>query len=144
MNEIRINTDATIRRETISEDHNCVIVDDFLQDPHEIVEFAVQHSGEFSKPEQLGYPGLLFDVNEDAMTDIYRFIRSIMTKYFPFLRGGMNLWTYLSMVTMQPHELSNLQRICHSDPNPSPDRTVYAALMSRRCRALSTLSIFQT
>ncbi len=129
MKEIRINTDAIIRREAISEDHNCVVIDDFLRDPHEIVEFAADHAGEFSMPEQLGYPGPLFDVNEDAMSDIYRFIRSIMTKYFPFLRGGMNLWTYLSMVTMQPDELSNLQRICHSDPNPSPERTVYAGLV---------------
>ncbi len=71
MKEIRINTDATIRREAISEDHDCVIIDDFLQDPHEIVEFAAHHAGEFSIPEQRGYPVLLFDVNEDAMTDIY-------------------------------------------------------------------------
>jgi hypothetical protein len=129
MKAIRINTDAEIRREKISEDHDCVIIDDFLRDPHELVEFAADHAGEFSMPEQRGYPGLLFDVNEDAMTDIYRFIRSVMTKYFPFLRGRMNLWTFLSMVTLRPDELSNLQRICHSDPNPVPDRTVYAGLL---------------
>jgi len=128
MKEIRVNPHTEIRREMISEEQHCVNVDDFLQDPHEIIEFAAHHASEFSMPER-GYPGLLFDVNVDAMTDIYRFIRSIMPKYFPFLRGGLNLWTYMSMVTLQPDELSNLQRICHSDPNPSPDRTVYAALV---------------
>lgn len=125
---IRINTDASIRREAISEDHDCVIVDDFLQDPHEIVEFAAHHAGEFSIPESY-YPGLLFDVNDDAMTDIYRFIRSKMTKHFPFLRGGMNLWTNLSMVTLQPDELSHRQRLCHTDPDTSPNRVNYAALV---------------
>ncbi len=126
--EIRINTDASIRRETITADHDCVIVDDFLQDPYEIVEFAAHHADEFAVAES-DYPGLLFDVNANAMTDIYRFIRSKMTKHFPFLRGDMTLWTYLSMVTLQPDELSTLQRLCHSDPSTSPDRTIYAGLV---------------
>ena len=125
---IRINTDAEIRREAISEDHDCLIIDDFLQDPHKLVEFAADHAGEFSRPDS-GYPGQQCGVNDDAMTDIYRFIRSKMTKHFPFLRGGMDLWTFLSMVTMQPDELSNQQRYCHTDPNPSPERTIYAGLV---------------
>ncbi len=41
----------------------------------------------------------------------------------------MNLWTLLSMVTMQPHELPHLQRICHTDPIPRPNRVIYAALV---------------
>ena len=129
MKTIRINTDAEIRREKITEDHDCVIVDDFLQDPHEIVDFAADHAGEFSMPEKLGYPGLLLDVKDDAMTDIYRFIRSNMTMHFPFLRGGMKLWTFLSMVTKRPDELSVQQRVCHIDPNPNPDRSIYAGLL---------------
>ena len=129
MKTIRINTDAEIRREKISEDQECVIVDDFLHNPNEIIDFAADHASEFSMPEQRGYPGLLFDVNEETMTEFYRFIRFVMTKNFPFFRGGAKLWTFLSMVTLRPDELSNLQRICHSDPNPGPDRTVYAALL---------------
>ena len=125
---IRINADAEIRRQVISDDQDCVIVDDFLQDPHKIIEFAARHADEFSIPER-GYPGRLLDVNDDAMADIYSFIRSKMTRHFPFLRGGISLWTYLSMVTLQPDELANRQRFCHADPNPSPGRTVYAALV---------------
>jgi hypothetical protein len=128
MKTIRINSDATIRREAISGNQYCVIVDDFLQDPHELVEFAANHAGEFSKPNR-GYPGQQFGVNDDAMKNIYRFTRSKMTKHFPFLRGGLNLWTFLSMVTAQPDELPNLQRICHVDPNPDRERTVYAGLV---------------
>ena len=129
MKEIRINADASIRREAISEDHDYVIVDDFLQDPHELVEFAAQHAGEFVTPEQVGYPGLLFRVDENAMIDFYRFIRSKITKHFPFLRGNMKMWTVLSIVTMQPNELSTFQRLCHTDPNLDRDRTNYAALI---------------
>jgi len=129
MNEIRINPRLDIRREMISEDQHCVIVDDFLQDPHGLAEFAAHHAGEFSMPDRGNYPGPLFRVNGDAMTDIYGFIRSKMTKHFPFLRGNMSLWTYLSMATLQPDELSHRQRICHTDPTSAPDRTAYAALV---------------
>ena len=129
MKKFRINTDATIRRESISEDQDCVIVDDFLQDPHELVEFAAHRTGEFSMPERGNYPGPLFRVGGDAMTDIYGFIRSKMTKHFPFLRGSMVLWTFLSMATTRPDKLSHRQRICHTDPTSAPDRRCYAALV---------------
>ena len=125
---IRINTGARIRREVISEDHYCVIVDDFLQNPNELVEFAAHYAGEFSKAKSY-YPGVFMDVNDDAMTDIYRFIRFEMTKGFPFLRGNMKLSTFLSMVTFRPDELSAVQRMCHTDPAPDPGRKPYAALV---------------
>jgi hypothetical protein len=129
MKAIRINPQAEIRRETIFGKQYCVIVDDFLRDPHEIVEYATDHTGEFSMPERGNYPGPLFRVDGDAMTDIYRFIRSRMSRHFPFLRGNMSLWTFLSMTTMRSDELTHRQRICHTDPTSAPGRTCYAALV---------------
>jgi uncharacterized protein (DUF952 family) len=125
---IRINGGASIRREAISEDHHCVIVDDFLQNPRELVEFAAHNAVQFSAAKS-HYPGLFIDVNDDAMTDIYRFIRSKMTKHFPFLRGDLKLSAFLSVVTFRPDELSALQRMCHTDPAPDPGRATYAALL---------------
>ncbi len=127
MKEIRINPQLNIRREAISEDQYCVIVDDFLQDPHGLVDFAAEHASEFSVPDS-SYPGQQFVVNKDAMKDIYRFIRFHMTKHFPFLKGSMNLYTNLSMATTHPSKLSNMQRICHTDV-PSPGRMIYAGLV---------------
>ncbi len=125
---IRINTDARIQRESISEDQNCVIVDDFLRDPHVLVEIAAHQADAFSMP-VYHYPGLLLGLDDNVMTDIYGFIRSEMTNHFPFRKSGINLSTFLSMVTLQPDELSNLQRICHSDPKTVPDVANYAALV---------------
>lgn len=125
---IRINTDASIRREAISEDQYCVVIDDFLRNPHELVEFADHQAGAFSIPESK-YPGLLYRVHDNAMTDIYRFVRSRMTKQFQFLRGDMKMWTVLSIVTLQPDQLSTFQRLCHTDPVAGPNRTPYAALV---------------
>ena len=129
LQKIRINANAEIRLEPISEGQNYAIIDDFLQDPHELVEFAADHAGEFKEPEPLGYPGPLYYVSDNAMTEIYRFIRSEMTQHFPFYRGGMNVRTRLSMTTLQPEELATRQRFCHTDPTPSPKRAPYAALV---------------
>ena len=125
---IRINAGASIRRQAISGDHYCVIVDDFLQDPHELIDFAANRSVEFSKAKSY-YPGLFIDVNDDAMTDIHHFIRFQMTKHFPFLRDDLKLSTFLAMATFKPDELSEVQRMCHTDPAPDPSRKPYAALI---------------
>jgi len=125
---IEINANAEIRVEAISAEHSCVVIDDFLKRPLDIVQFAQENAAVFSIPEN-SYPGLLFDVDDDAMSDIYRFVRSKMTKQFSFLKGGMATSSYLSMATMQPEQLSNLQRLCHSDPRERPDRRNYAGLV---------------
>jgi len=126
--KIRINTGANIRREVISEQQYCVIVDDFLQKPHELVEFAARRSVEFSNAKSY-YPGVFIDVDDDAMADIYRFIRFQMTKQFPFLRGNLKFSTFLAMATLQPNELSDIQRMCHTDPALDSSRKAYAALI---------------
>lgn len=125
---IAINSSAEIRHEAISTNQHCVVVDDFLLNPHEVVDFAADHAGEFSKAKSF-YPGLFLEVNDDAMSDIYRFIRFQMTRHFPFLRGSLKFASFLSMVTLRPDELSPVQRICHIDPTPDPDRATYAALL---------------
>ncbi len=125
---IEINQAPEIRTQRISEEHSVVVVDDFLKHPNELIAFADAHAGAFSMPEK-SYPGLLLDVDDAAMSEIYRFFRASMSGYFPFLRGGMKLATYLSMVTLKPEELSNLQRVCHVDPKTRPDRENYAALV---------------
>ena len=105
-----------------------MIVDDFLEKPQELVDVAASRVHDFSDAKSF-YPGVFIDVDGDAMTDIYRFIRFRMTREFPFLRGNLKFSTFLSMVTCQPHELSPPQRICHTDPAPDSGRRPYAALI---------------
>lgn len=128
MNAIAINPHSTISRQTISANDDCIVVDDFLQNPQDLVNFAAQRADEFSR-EQSSYPGPLFRVSPVAMDEIYRFIRFKMSKRFPFMKGGMDFWSYLSIATDKPNELSYLQRICHTDPERDPDRTPYAAVI---------------
>ncbi len=128
MKAIEVNANATIRREAISADQHCVIVDEFLKRPRELVEFAASHAGEFSW-QASSYPGPMLRIDADAMADIYQFIRNRMTKHFPFFRGSLDYWTYLAIVTVRPEKLSYLQRICHTDPERSSGRVPYAALL---------------
>jgi hypothetical protein len=125
---IQTNPEAGLRREQISENEFCIVVDDFLKDPDVLVEFASQHRGDFSNP-NIGYPGVQLRVNDDAMRDIFRFVRSRMSKVYGFMRGKIGIRSLLSMVTSPPDQLFLMQRICHIDPNPDPGRAKYAALL---------------
>ncbi len=125
---IRLNSAATLRREQVTPRDFCVIVDDFLAEPHALVDYASTHRGEFGHP-NVGYPGVQIRVNDDAMGEIYRFVRSRMSKEYSFLRGRIGIRSLLSMVTLPPERLSFMQRICHVDPHAGEGRAKYAALV---------------
>lgn len=125
---IRLNPAAEIRRQTIAEDTFCVVVDDFLEDPEALIELAAANAGRFSIPER-SYPGMMMGLGSDTLLDFDRFIRNRMSKTFSFLRGNANLTTGLSMVTFEPQQLTNYQRLCHTDPRSDMTRRNYAALV---------------
>jgi len=125
---IRLNPNAEIQRQRIAEDTFCIIVDNFLEDPDALVEFAAKNAEQFSIPER-SYPGVMMRLDTDALLDFDRFIRNRMGKAFSFLRGNARLSTGLSMVTFKPHELTNYQRLCHTDPRNDMARRNYAALV---------------
>lgn len=125
---IRVNAKASVRREPISATQFYVIVDDFLAEPQLLIDYACRHPDEFSHP-NIGYPGVQIRVNDDAMAEIFGFVRSKMSRLYPFMRSRIGIRSLLSMVTLPPSELTLLQRICHVDPNPDRGRAKYAALV---------------
>ena len=128
MSPITINPNATIEIRAIDGANNCVVVDDFLRDPGALVDFATAHASDFER-QDIGYPGVLYDVPSDAMVDIHHFLRSGMSRQFSFFKGDIRTSTYLSMATLQPEELAPLQRLCHSDPRERGNRRNYAGLV---------------
>ena len=125
---IKLNPAATIRIHSIGGAGQCVIVDDFLENPHEWVDYAAASAEQFAVPPK-SYPGHVLPVKPKSAREVERFIKSSMSRNFEFLRGGLGLTTLLSMTTLRPDELSNLQRLCHSDPKTSPKRQNFAALI---------------
>jgi hypothetical protein len=125
---IQINSEAPVEFLELVSGQSIVIVDDFLSAPDELRRFAKSHADEFSMPPK-SYPGLTLEIDNRALTDIYRFVRSTLGKYFSFLRGGAQFSTIMSMTTLQPDELSNLQRLCHSDPPATGGRLNFAFVL---------------
>ena len=128
MPSFEINSDLEIRQQPITGDQVCVIIDDFLLNPDQVVAFAHDHASEFSMPER-SYPGLVLELDNDLMTDIYHFFRSKMSRQFSFLRGDIEHATLLSIATLQPEEFTCLQRLCHSDPRTTAGRENFAGLI---------------
>jgi len=125
---IQINSQASLRREQISENEFCIVVDDFLKDPGILVEYASRNSAAFSHP-NIGYPGVQLRIDDDPMKDIFRLIRSRMSKLYEFMRGRIGIRSLLSMVTLPPEKLAPMQRFCHIDSNPGPGRAKYGGLV---------------
>jgi len=105
-----------------------VIVDDFLSAPDELRQFAKAHSVDFAMPPK-SYPGIVRSISSRPLADIYRFVRSTLGNHYSFLRGGAEFSSFLSMTTLQPDELSSLQRLCHSDPPVKETRRNYAFVL---------------
>lgn len=125
---IRLNPNPEIKIQQIDDDHRCAVIDDFLEAPDDLVNYACKVADEFELQE-IGYPGVLYDIDQVAMSNLQRFLRAHMSKEFSFFKADIRTSSYLSMATRQPHELAPLQRLCHSDPRQQPQRRNYAALV---------------
>lgn len=125
---IRLNPNLEVTRQEIADDAFCVIVDDFLMDPHALIDYACESVDRFLTPE-LSYPGMMQTLGEPVLRDFHRFVLGRMGEEFSFLRGKSTLETGLTMITFPPEQLSTYQRLCHTDPRDTMGRRKYAALI---------------
>jgi hypothetical protein len=125
---LKINPKLEIQASRVTDDRTCVVIDDFLLNPQQVVDYACEHRGEFIMLER-AYPGLVFPVENELLREMNRFIQREMSRLFPFCRGGINFHTQFSLATLQPEEFTWIQRLCHTDPRLAPDRVNFAALL---------------
>lgn len=128
MQTIRTNRNAHVELRQLSSGGSVAVVDDFLVSPEELRSYAKRHVNDFTVP-QKSYPGIVLGIETPAMAEIYRIIRSTLGRPFSFLRGGAEFNSMLSMTTMRPDELSNLQRLCHTDPPAAKSRRNFAFVL---------------
>ncbi len=126
--DLRLNPAAKIEIRPIGDKAQCAIVDDFLLNPESVRDYAHENSTRFDMPSN-SYPGKLLDLTGPELRAIVRFVKMQMSRHFDFLRGGIETMTLLSMTTYSPDQLSNLQRLCHSDPRTKPGRANFAGLL---------------
>ena len=125
--QIRINPNAEVRLQEVADGRYCAIVDDVLENPDSLVDYAVNHATQFGWMVMPPGPRLL--VEDNALQDLQRFVRSKLCRHFPIHRTGIKMWACLSNITLPPEKLSRWQRMCHSDPPAGPGRRTYAGLI---------------
>jgi hypothetical protein len=125
---IRINNDASPDLRRLDTGDLIAVIDDFLVAPDELRSYATAHADKFYMPPK-SYPGIVLDIDPQPMAEIYRFIRSTLGRHFSFLRGDARFEPTLSMTTLQPEQLSNLQRLCHTDPPAARNRCNFAFVL---------------
>jgi hypothetical protein len=128
LSTIRVNDNARVELKTLSSGETYAVIDNFLERPDDLRAYAAKRERDFYMPPK-SYPGVLLDIDKTPMQEIYRFIRSTLARQFRFYRGNAELMSMLSLTTLKPDELSNLQRLCHSDPPAKQNRRNYAFVL---------------
>ncbi len=111
----------------------CVVIDDFLIDPDLMVDAAVRYKDGFSPAPFNAYPGIEMPAPDALSARLDEFF----AQHVRSLLGGrrtLSMHSRLSMVTLQPHELAPLQRVCHRDR---------LATTADQCVAASVLYLFK-
>jgi hypothetical protein len=112
----------------LSEDWHYVVIDDFLANPDQLVEYGSRLRDEFLYPER-AYPGGVLPLDGQFLTPVNQFIRREMSQLFPFSRAGLRCQSQLCLTTLQPANFTWIQRLCHTDPAVYPGKTNYASLL---------------
>lgn len=125
---LKIKPNLEIQLVRVAEDVTCAVIDDFLLNPGEAVDFAAEHFDDFER-QQRAYPGLVLPAPEQPLADINRFIQRELSRLFPFCRGDIRFQAQFSLTTLQPEEFSWIQRLPHTDPRLQAGRVNFAALL---------------
>lgn len=106
----------------------CLVIDDFLDDPEVLCDFACLHPEQFQKGRHHAYPGpeLLMPQDFSAQLDLF-FSQHIRRRLGG--RRTLNMFSRLSIVTLPPEELTPLQRLCHHDNYADCSGEIFPAMV---------------
>lgn len=99
---------------------NCVVIDEFLTNPEEVVGHAANHADEFANYSQSLYPGVELHLDRAVYSPLLVEFRKRWRKAFSAGRPVRESRVRLCLVTRGRAELMPQQRICHRDSGP-PD-----------------------
>lgn len=105
-----------------------VIVDDLLLEPHKMVELASRSRAEFTDADHNYFPGPELNLSPQMTQAFDQFVVQHVRKPLGARRSNM-LATRLALATLQPPQLQNLQRVCHFDTVPQPNREGTGAMV---------------
>ncbi len=106
--------------------HPCVVIDDFLTAPELLVTGALERRALFKLAGHNAFPGLEMRMPDAFSARINEFFIQHVKRLLG-VRRVVELYSRLSMVTLQPHELSPYQRLCHRDRFNTDQAQCFAA-----------------
>lgn len=108
------NPDPTVQVVPLGGGHACYVVDDALREPERWVDYAVSHRDRFTDQPHNAYPGPELRMPEPVSAQLDRFFAAHLRSRLG-ARRTLRMYSRLSLVTRQPHELRPMQWICHVD-----------------------------
>lgn len=117
MNEqpaLLFNPRATLQLVRFDARHFCLVLDDALRNPDEIVRFAVERRAQFSAVDFNYYPGVYRMAPDEQTQDLADYFQMHARRYFDARRCLETECRY-SMVTLPAQALHPLQWVCHRD-----------------------------
>lgn len=104
----------------------CIVVDDFLEAPELLVAGSIERRDQFKLAPHNAFPGLEMRMPDAFSARINEFFIQHVKRHLGARRVA-ELYSRLSMVTLQPHELSAYQRLCHRDRFSTDPAQCFAA-----------------
>lgn len=108
------NPRPTIRHIRITGSHTCTVIDDFLAEPHKLVEFAVAQQAQFAMDPDNYYPGPELGLGPDVARALDEFF-ALHVRRSLGARRTLHASARLAMATLRGPQLNGLQRLCHRD-----------------------------
>jgi len=96
------------------EHRTCLVVDDALLDPAELVDYAATRRGSFRPVDHSGYPGIHLPPPPSLVHALNEWFRQRVRSHFD-ARRVLHLHCRFAMVTAAPTALRPMQWLCHAD-----------------------------
>jgi hypothetical protein len=107
----------------------CIVIDNFLADPQAIVDHACNLQDKFAITRKNAFPGPEMRMPDEFSDRLNDFFILHVGKLLG-VRRTLSMFSRLSMITLQPQELSSNQRICHQDhPFGYPQHSFSASVL---------------
>jgi Family of unknown function (DUF6445) len=123
------NPNAQLHVAVFENRYICIVVDDALKDPDQLVRYAVAHHDAFRSGAANGYPGLCLSAPVDVVNDLAAYFALHVRRRFD-ARRIVKFSCRLSMITLPPEALRPSQWICHSDSvSLDPQQSIQASVL---------------
>ncbi len=103
-----------------------MVVDNFVRNPQALVDYAIAQRDKFSNAPKNAFPGMELRMPEEFSARLNDFFVQHVKKPLG-VRRSISMYSRLSMITLQPHELAPNQRLCHQDQLPDYDQYCFSA-----------------